>query len=72
VELLFVDPLAGNKFTALVNDMPVYNYPNLIGEKAAVRVKTFVDTIEDKGITISFAKEQGNTILSGVKIRKRY
>jgi hypothetical protein len=26
----------------------------------------------NKGITISFSKQQGNTILSGVKIRKRY
>jgi beta-galactosidase len=72
VELLFVDPLGGNKFTVLVNDKPVYNYPNLTGEKAAVRLKTFVDVTANKGITISFSKQQGNTILSGVKIRKRY
>lgn len=72
VELLFVNQIPENKFSVLVNDNPVYNYPLESLEKTAINIKTFVEAIGDRGIRISFNKEQGNTIISGIKIRKNF
>nr|WP_294898218.1 glycoside hydrolase family 2 TIM barrel-domain containing protein [uncultured Pedobacter sp.] len=72
VELLFVDQISGNKFSVLVNGKSIYNYPSGSSEKTAINVKCDVNVNNGKGINISFNKQQGNAIISGIKIRKRF
>ncbi len=72
VELLFADNIKGNEFKVFVNNQLAYNYPNVTGEKSAVRVKSMVDVVNNEGIKISFEKIKGATMLSGIKIRKHY
>lgn len=72
VELLFVDQIAGNKFSVLVNGQDIFSYPSISSEKSALNIKTFVQVTENQGIKISFNKQLGSSIISGIKIKKSY
>jgi beta-galactosidase len=70
VELLLVDKLPGNQFDILINGIKSYTYPESAEEKAAVRKKYIVETVDKTGLQITFNKIKGDTFLSAVRVRK--
>lgn len=72
VELLFVDQIVGKKFDILVNGQDVFSYPSNSSQRSAITVKTLTSAVNGKGIKVSFDKQQGSSIISGIKIRKRF
>jgi len=70
VELLFIDKLPDNEFEIILNGSAAYQYPGAEQERTAVSKKYSVQTINQKGITITFNKIKGDSFLSAVRIRK--